>query len=209
MKHGFAKQIFQQDKMQRFTEKRTQTINSEYENEIQSSYSRLAKASFDVRVRGGTTAEFLTNLAHHSLIERRIIHDEKFYMSMGTLLNGRHFLYSANDTAADIWMTDTYETMLLSMPEPLYCQFVMCTELEQLSEPVSPPLWLGEPPDLYEGETRCRRCKWDAGTLEDDSICAECYWDEDYERKRKRRADPAWRALRARDFQIIMQQATK
>ena len=38
----------------------------------------------------------------------------------------------------------------------------------------------------------CKRCDFDRTCMSGYDICADCYWDEDHERKVKQRSDPKW-----------------
>ena len=46
----------------------------------------------------------------------------------------------------------------------------------------------------------CVDCGNDGASLGMDSLCADCYWDADAERKKAQRADPVWRFNRICSF---------
>lgn len=54
---------------------------------------------------------------------------------------------------------------------------------------------------------RCGHCHAERATLPNDftdegDLCADCYWEIDADRKRKRRADPVWRYNRVYSFAL-------
>lgn len=53
------------------------------------------------------------------------------------------------------------------------------------------------PEDMY---CDCVDCGADDATAAMDNLCADCYWDRDYQRKKERRADPVWRFNRIVSF---------
>ncbi len=46
----------------------------------------------------------------------------------------------------------------------------------------------------------CVDCGSDDATTDMDNLCADCYWERDYQRKKARRADPVWRFNRIVSF---------
>lgn len=50
----------------------------------------------------------------------------------------------------------------------------------------------------------CKRCDFDRTCMSGYDICADCYWDEDSERKAKVRNDPKWVFNRIYSFATVV-----
>lgn len=49
----------------------------------------------------------------------------------------------------------------------------------------------------------CTRCNREEEPICADGMCADCYWDDDYERKKVQRVDPVWRYNRLISFGMM------
>ena len=60
-----------------------------------------------------------------------------------------------------------------------------------------------------ESSLSCVVCKGDSACDGMDNMCADCYWDTDYDRKLLQRQDPVWRYNRLVSFAVTCMGLTK
>lgn len=134
------------------------------------------------------------------------------WICCGILTNGAYFLYKGGcdytgfdcQGGMELWVSKRWQNIVdHAMDEETYRLYQMINDTETSEKDTEEAE--EEDEDTYKGYGKtCPLCGDDEATMPDEFdtsenryICADCFWEKDAELKRKRRADPIWRANRA------------